>query len=114
MKVGPKPLKFQDMLARSYFNIAAMYREPEDAQRSLDASAKAVEYWSKLVDIAPSVTSYRVDLGGAYFSKAWTEVRLGRGSDALASTGQGPGHLRSFDPSMNPRISITRSRWATS
>ena len=88
VKVGPKPLKFQDMLARSYFNIAAMYREPEDAQRSLDASGKAAEYWSKLVDIAPSVTSYQVDLGGAYYSKAWTEYQLGRGSEALASVDQ--------------------------
>ena len=26
VKVGPKPLKFQDMLARSYFNIATMYQ----------------------------------------------------------------------------------------
>jgi tetratricopeptide (TPR) repeat protein len=73
------------MLAMSYFNIATMYQEREDAQRSLDASGKAAEYWSRLVDVAPSVTSYQVDLAGAYYLKAWTEHQLGRESDSMAS-----------------------------
>ena len=85
VKAGPKPQNYQDMMARSYFNIAATYPDRKDAQRSLEASGKAAEYWSKLVDVAPSVTSYQVDLGKAYYQMAWTEHQLGREADALAS-----------------------------
>jgi serine/threonine-protein kinase len=88
VKKGPKPLKIQDMLALSYFNIAVMYRDRADAERSLEASGKAVEYWSRLVEVAPSVTSYMRDLGMAYFSRAWTQHQIGRDSDALASADQ--------------------------
>jgi tetratricopeptide (TPR) repeat protein len=85
LKSGPKPLALQDMLARSYFNIAVMYGKRADPERSLEASGKAVEYWSKLVDLAPSVTSYQRDLGSAYFSRSWTEHQIGRDTDALSS-----------------------------
>ena len=64
VKQGPKPLKIQDMLALSYYNIAVMYRDRADAERSLEASGKAIEYWSKLVDVAPSVMTYKRYLGG--------------------------------------------------
>jgi serine/threonine-protein kinase len=85
MKVGPKPLILQDMLAQSYFNIAVMYRGQADAERSLEASGEAVKYWSKLVDLAPSVTHYRRDLANAYFSRAWTQHQLGRDKEAFES-----------------------------
>jgi serine/threonine-protein kinase len=85
---GPKPLKIQDQLALSYFNIAVMYRDRAESERSLEASGKAVEHWSRLVEVAPSVTSYKVDLGRAYFSRAWTQQQIDRDSDAQASADQ--------------------------
>ena len=88
MQVGPKPLKLQDLLATSYYNIATMYREKEDAQRSLDAYKKAAENWSKLASLHPSVTSYQMNLGSTYWSMAWAEYRLGHHAEALVSVDQ--------------------------
>ena len=81
-------MRIQDLLATSYYNIASMYREQEDAQRSLDASKKAAENWSKLASSHPSVTSYQMNLGSAYWSMAWAEYRLGHHTDALVSVDQ--------------------------
>ena len=88
VQVGPKPLKIQDLLATSYYNIASMYREQEDAQPSLEASKKAEENWSKLAGLHPSVTSYQMNLGSAFWSMAWAQNRLEHHSDALASVDQ--------------------------
>ncbi len=85
VQVGPKPLKIQDLLATSYYNIASMYREQDDAQRSLEASKKAEENWSKLASSHPSVTGYQINLGRAYWSRAWAQYRLGHHADALVS-----------------------------
>ena len=83
------------MPARSYFNIATMYQEREDAQRSLDASGKGRGVLVQAGRAAPSVTSYQVDLGNTYYLKAWTEHQLGRESDSLALGGPGPEDLQS-------------------
>ena len=85
---GPKPLNIQDLLARSHYNIAAIYRVQADAAQSLEASKKAAENWSKLASSHPSVTSYQMDTGTAYWSMAWAQNRLGHHSDALASVDQ--------------------------
>ena len=87
VKDGPKPLRIMDMLARSYLNIASMHRTKAEAALALDASKKAVEQWSTLRELAPSVTSYRRDLGMAYHSKAWAEHQLGNDAEALVSAG---------------------------
>jgi len=85
VQVGPKPLKIRDLLATSYYNIASMYREQDDARRSLEASKKAQENWSELAGSHPSVTSYQMNLGSAYWSMAWAQYRLGHHSDAHVS-----------------------------
>ncbi len=82
VKVGPKPVKIQNLLATSYNNIACMYREQEDAKQSLEASKKAEEYLSRLATSHSSVTGYQVNLGSAYYSMAWAQYRLGHHSDA--------------------------------
>ena len=88
VKTGPKPLRIQHMLAMSYFNIAVMYRDPKDADRSLEASGKAIEFWTKLVAVAPSVTTYRRTLGWAYFQRAYTLRQVGRTSQSLDAADQ--------------------------
>jgi serine/threonine-protein kinase len=85
VKKGPKPLKIQEMLALSYFNIAVMYRDRADAERSLEASGKAIDNWTKLVELAPSVTSFKRELALTCFSRAWTLNQIGRDSEAEAS-----------------------------
>jgi tetratricopeptide (TPR) repeat protein len=46
---------------------------------------KAEENWSKLVSSHPSVTSYQMNLGRAYWSRAWAQYRLGHHADAIVS-----------------------------
>jgi serine/threonine-protein kinase len=82
---GRKPQNIQDLLARSYFNIATMHRAQENASPALEAAKQAVQWWSRLVDVASSVTDYQLDQGRAYLTMAWAEDRLGRYSEAHAS-----------------------------
>ena len=81
---GPTPLKMQDMLAKSYYNIAMMYLEQGKPQLSLEALKEAEDYWTRLMNLHPSVTSYRADLGTVHMKTADTERQLGHATEAMA------------------------------
>lgn len=82
---GPRPLRIRDMLARSHFNIATIHREQGDDTACLAAMREAVKSWDDLVGVAPSVTSYQLDLADSLTELALTLHRLGRGPAALES-----------------------------
>src|SRR5262249_23798244 len=82
---GPKPLKTKDMLARSFFNISRIHDEQGNLQACLDALRQAAKGWSELVDIAPSVTNYRAELGRAHMVISLAERQHGQDPEALAS-----------------------------
>lgn len=90
---GPKPLNLQDLLAKSYYNIAAIYRWQEQAEPSLAAAKEAEKHWQRLVDVHGSVTAYQVDLASAFCARAWAEDRLGRHELALMSADRALGIL---------------------
>jgi serine/threonine-protein kinase len=84
VKFGHKPLRIQDLLARSYFNIAVMYSEQEKYELAVEAYREAGNQWSRLVDLHPSVTGFQVNLGKAYSAMALAQHRAGRDSEAFS------------------------------
>ena len=79
---GPKPLNLQNLLAKSFFNIATIHRWLEQAGPSLAAAKEAETHWQRLVDVHGSVTAYQVDLSSALWARAWAESRLGQHAQA--------------------------------
>jgi tetratricopeptide (TPR) repeat protein len=74
----------QDMLAKSYYNIASMYFEQGKPQLALEALKAAERLRTLLVNLHPSVTSYRADLGTVHMKTADAERQLKHPTEALA------------------------------
>ena len=85
VKVGPKPLKIQDHAGKKLLQHCRHVPRSRRCPAVTRGLQKAEENWSKLVGSHPSVTSYQMDLGKAYWSRAWAEYRLGHHADALLS-----------------------------
>ncbi len=85
---SPTPLKLQNMLAMSYYNIATMHFQEGKLQLALEPLKQAEEYWTRLMNLHPSVTSYRFDLGTVHLKVADVERHLKHTNVALARAKQ--------------------------
>ena len=74
----------QNNLAISYYNIGMMYLEQDKHQLALGAFREAEDNWTRLMNLHPSVTSYRADLGRVYMRTADAERQLRHATEALA------------------------------
>ena len=95
VKVGPKPVKIQDLLAGSYFNIGVMYFKQNKFEKALEAYQKAKQHQTRLVDQHSSVKSYQNALGLTYLAIANAQHALKREKEALDSVENG---IAIFDP----------------
>jgi serine/threonine-protein kinase len=82
---GPSPLRMQNMLAKSYYNIAMMHLQQSRPKLALEALQKAEIYWTRLSSLHSTVRSYRFDLSTVYMRIADSEHRLGHAPEAMAN-----------------------------
>ena len=95
VKSGAKPVRIQNMLAGSYFNIGVMHFERNEFHLALGAYSKAEQFQMKLVDQHSSVKSHRNALGLTYLAIANSQHALGQSAEALASIEKG---ISIFEP----------------
>ena len=68
----------------SYYNISEMYLRDGKTQLAAEALRQAENFWTRLTNLHPSVTSYRFDLGTVHYRMADVERQLKHFNEAHA------------------------------
>jgi serine/threonine-protein kinase len=83
--IGPKPIRYQELLALGSYNTANIQVRNKETRRALESYERALKYWLSLVQSHPSIGRFRESLGTTYRELASVQQQEHLDSQALES-----------------------------